>query len=93
MVELYQHSREALVAPGDRMVVGLGAFTTMTVMSVTLWNVTPCSMARVDQIFSRAHCLYLQDRRVSQASNQQGNLMLASIELGRSRNAPTYFIL
>jgi hypothetical protein len=47
--------------------VGFEVLTAVTIF----WGVKPCTLVQAYRWFGRMYCLHLQDRRVSQASNQQ----------------------
>jgi hypothetical protein len=51
--------------------VVFGVMIASKVKSTVLCDVTPCSLAEIYQRFEETHCFNLQDRKESQARNQQ----------------------
>jgi hypothetical protein len=54
--------------------VGFEVLTAVFMKSSTFWDVTPCSLLKVNWCFGRICCLHLQGRKISEAKNQQSLL-------------------
>jgi hypothetical protein len=49
----------------------------MTLMSTVHWDVVPCNLLQVYLCFEETYCLHLHGRRVSRASKQSKNVLVA----------------